>query len=494
MKGRLARGALWISASRAIVNLIGLVSTLILARLLVPADFGLVAIGTTALAIASSLTELSLGQALVHHREPTEDHFHSTFTLGILRGLLVGGILAALGVPMAAIYDDPRLNGIMIALGGTVVLNGFSNPKTVIFYRELVFWQDFLISVSQKAVGFIGAGLVAWIYQSYWALIVGSAAAQLSTVILSYILIPYRPAIRWNHVRELMSFSIWLSLGRAVNTINWRLDQIMIGYFIGKPQLGTYTFGDSLAALPTNEVTQPISKALFAGFARIAHEPDRLRNAYRLAQTTLCMIAFPVGFGFAAIAEPLILLTVGAKWLPAAIVIQIISGVIALQMFTRTLEPLAMALGQTRTLFNRDMTSLVIRVPFVIGGMISGGVVGILYGRAISNLITNAIMMQVVNRMIDYPVLRQFRDNRRTLIASAAMVAAMLLGMPHYDFGSSPIALLAQIVSILATGFSTYLLVLATLWHVEGHPEGPEAEVVKMLGRFFAGIRQTFSA
>ena len=92
-----------------------------------------------------------------------------------------------------------------------------------------------------------------------------------------------------------MSFSIWVGLGQAVNTLNWRFDQLVLGYFLGNTALGYYSVGARLASLPTKEATRPVAAAAFPGFAKLAHDPERLRRAYQRAQSALMVVALPVG-------------------------------------------------------------------------------------------------------------------------------------------------------------------------------------------------------
>ncbi|MDB5682905.1 MAG: polysaccharide biosynthesis protein, partial [Sphingomonas bacterium] len=229
---QLARGSMWVSASRGLVNLFGLVSTIALARLLVPADFGLVAIAITMLAILSAITNLSLAEALVQHKAPTPEHYHTAWSLGVLRGAVIGGLFALSAHAAARFYDDPRLEAVMYVLSFSVFLSGLTNPRIVVLQRSLVFWQDFVLEVSQKLVA-VGVSItLAILFRNYWALVFGTLAGQLVTLILSYTILPFRPRISLRHVRELWSFSIWLTLGQLVSTINWRFDQLLIGKFL----------------------------------------------------------------------------------------------------------------------------------------------------------------------------------------------------------------------------------------------------------------------
>src|SRR3954451_21590482 len=233
ISGRLIKGSAWLSASRAIVNALSLLSTIFLARLLVPDDFGVVSLATTMLLIVQSVTELSLSMALVRHEAPTQSHFDAAWTLNALRGLVLGVVFAAAGTPVAGLYHDERLVGVMAALGASVFLGGLTNPRSIMLQRDLIFWQEFVLNVAQKLAGFLVSIAIAYYYRSYWALVIGTLAMQLTNVLVSYTILPYRPRVSFAHLKELMSFSIWLTGGQIVNTLNWRFDYLLIGRALG---------------------------------------------------------------------------------------------------------------------------------------------------------------------------------------------------------------------------------------------------------------------
>lgn len=475
IRGRLARGALWIAVARILVSLIGVGSTLLLARLLTPGDFGLVAIATTISAIVGSVTELSLASALVQHKAPEEEHFHTAFTLNGLRALVIAVALCLAAWPIADLYGDPRLGPVVVAVALTGLAYGFTNPKLVLMTRELVFWQDFVLNVSQKLAGFLIAAVIAVAFRSYWALILGSAAAQVLTLILSYVIRPYRPRLGWSRARELFSFSVWLTLGQGVNTLNWNLDKLVVGYAYGPSLLGTYTVGDNLAVLPTREATAPLAQTLFPGFARMADDRARLRHAYLRAQGLLCAIAFPMGIGFAAVAHLVVPLALGPQWEGAVIVIQVIATINGLQALTLTMQPLAMALGQTRMLFKRDLVGLLIRLPAIAIGIALAGFPGILYGRAAAALIGGLMNMQLAYWMTGLSIYDQLASNARTLAASLVMVGAIVtLEAQIAPEALGPGAMLALACVV---GAASFVAAAGLLWLLARRPEGPEREL-----------------
>jgi len=515
MKDKLAKGLAWLGAAKVIINILALLSTVVLARLLTPEDFGLVALATTMLAIISAVTELSMASALIHHKDPTDNHFHTAWTLNLSRAVIVG-ILFCAAAPIAAwAYNEPRLINIMLALSASVVMMGFNNPKMIILTRNLVFWQEFVMTVTQKLAGFLVGIGIAIFYKSYWALIGGTIASQLIGIIVSYIIIPFMPKFSFAHARELWSFSIWLTLGQIINTLNWKLDHLLIGGYLGPQTLGQYSVGDNLAGMPTRETIGPLQTTLFPGFNHIAHDNERLKIAYRSAQSLITAIALPVGVGCALIAHPLVLLGMGEKWLPAVDVIQVLSCVFALQTLSSPVHPLAMAKGETRLLFRRDLLSFAMRVPIIILGMLLGGLLGIIYARSVTGVIAIFINMHLVRRLIGTGIIDQISANMRSLVSVMVMSAGVLsveyilggegtpLFLEHLLGREGPPLFLRYLLeydektflaikigAFAITGAVLYVTVHLILWLIVKKPMGPETEVLRMASKLVAKMKR----
>jgi O-antigen/teichoic acid export membrane protein len=477
MRRRLAKGALWIGASRTLVNLIAFGNTLVLARLLMPADFGLVSIALTVSAVIVSLTELSLSQALIHHANPGDDEYHSAWTMNAIRAGLLMLATFAIAAPVAKLYGDQRLVSVMMVIGLGTFATGLANPKLVAFSRGLVFWQESMVSLTQNLVSFGVAIAVALTFRSYWALVVGLVIGQIWATIFTYLLVPYRPCIRLKGGRNLLSFSLWLSLAQAVNTLNWRFDHLVIGYFLGNVPLGYYSVGDNLAASPTRAAITPVAQTLFPAMARLTGDVQHLRQAYQRAQSLMFAVALPLGCGFAIVAEPLVLLTMGEKWSHAITIIQLLAAIFALQTLSSAVQPLAMAMGQTRMLFNRDLLNFLIRLPLIIVGLWAGGLAGIVVARCVSGVIGTFINMEMARRLLSLSIWRQFSINSRALIATVVMVSGAV-AINQLFLAPAPPSYWVQAVVLVSAGAVLYLGTTFLLWWCLGRPAGPDKEVI----------------
>lgn len=453
-----------------------------------PSDFGLVALGTSMLAIVSAITALPLSEALIRHQAPTPDHFHTAFTLGAARAALIALIMAGLAIPVAAIYGEPRLAPIIFALSFSVLLTGLANPRRIMLNKQLIFWQDALLAVSQKLVLVTVSVGVAYYYHSYWALIFGAVASQFAGILISYTSMPFLPRITFKYARDLWSFSVWLSLGQIINTINWRFDQLLLGGLLGRSSLGQYSVGDNLAQLPTREALAPLTQPLYPALSRVSHDAERLRGAYQRTQALVTAVALPVGIGFALVASPLITVLMGEKWAPAVLVAQALSSVFALQTLGSLVQPLGMAKGETKMLFKRDTQMFFVRLPIIIGGIYFGGLEGLIAARVLTGLFAAFVNMVLVRSLINLPVTTQLRANARSLVAVGVMAAVVIVSRGALPPITNYFSLAYGVSAIVAIGATIYLLSMAALWLMAGRPNGPEADIFGMIKNFASRI------
>lgn len=477
MRKQLTVGTIWLASGRFLINLVGLASTVVLARLLTPDDFGVVAIALVLFAITNAFTDLSLSAALIQHRDPKRELYDTAWTLNILRALAISAALSISAYPVAKLYGDPRLMGIMFALGLAAFLAGLVNPKLVDFRRRLSFQQEVLAELASKIIGFVVGAGIAYSYRSYWALVIGTLAAQISSLILSYVLLPFTPRFSLSHWRMIFSFSGWLVLRSGIDAINYRADRLVIGALLGTAQLGQYTVGDNLASLPVRESTAPLAQMLFPAFSRLQDDVGRMRETFLRAQCLLVAAALPVGVGFALIAMPLVQLVLGPQWSSAALVIQVLSTVFAAQAFSAPLTPLAMGLGRTRLLFLREIFYLVVRYPMIFAGLFSGGLLGMLLARCVSGLLGVGVDAYLAQRLVGASAISQFFSSWRALAATCVMAVSV------WSLGALSVnhATYLDLSLLVMTGAISYFGATLALWLAAGKPAGPERELLDLL-------------
>ncbi|OWV32660.1 hypothetical protein B5C34_03810 [Pacificimonas flava] len=489
MRPKLLRGAGWLMGARLGFNLLGLVSTLVLARLLTPADFGLVAIAVSVNAVLSSLFTMSATAALVRLDEVTDDHLGTAFTLTFARSLLIAAGLAIAAWPMALVYDDPRLAPLILVIAGGMLLPGLANPALVALQRKLQFWQEFVLQISEKLAAVVAAILIAWLTGSYWALVLGTVAGRAASLVASYAILPYLPRPTLKEWRTIWGFTGWLSAGTVLSTLNFRLDQFFIGGILGQSALGQYVVGDDLAALPVREATRPLTSLLYPAFSTMKDRADQLRRVYLQSMSVVFAVAMPLGIGFALVAEPVILLLMGEKWSGAIIVIETLGVFFAARAFTMPSEPIAMTVGATKILFYRTLINFVVRAPLALGALFLAGLPGLLAARLFSGFMMIALSATMVRYLIGLKLADQFAAVWRTLIGIAAMAGAVLAWRSRFGWSvETPEAMWFELFGVAAGGAVIYVAVHLALWVACGRPRGAEQEILRLVSQLLGKV------
>lgn len=485
-RSRLLSGALWIALGRMFANTLGIISTVILARMLVPEDFGLVAICTALMAVLLAVSEMPLAQALIQHDDPQEEHFHTAFTMSILRSGLSALIVLALAGPVASFYGDDRLQVILWVMAGGVAFGGFINPKLILFQRELIFRQVFFLQAGEKIAGFIVAVTLAILLQSYWALVLGTLATEVARVIISYRLTPYRPRLSLKHAQEILSFSIWVTFGNWVQAVNWRADPLVFGAVLPTALLGQFSFGQRVTRVIIGQLAQPVQQTLFPAFARSRNNPQALRSSYLRAQGIVCLWIYPFAFGLVIIAADFVQVVLGAQWLQAVPVMQALAFNVAINA-TCAINPVAMATGETRALFIRDVRAFAIRWPMILAGLYFGAahgpyamLVGAMIGNAFATVVTTLWAMMLVRDITGLRIYDQLSVAVAPLgavlvMAAVEYAAAAGYGVPE-DIGAQLLRL-AALIGIAALG---YVAGIALMWLVRGRTAAAETEFLQL--------------
>ena len=481
-------GVISLGSARLTGNLLGAVALVVLAHLLTPEDFGIVAIASSVLSVVQSCTELSLSNALIRKDKIDASHVDTAWTMALLRSLALCVFFVLLAWPLSLVYSVPGLIPVLLVSGLTGALMGLQNPMVTVVTKEMRFWP---LAISQLSLKLMSLGVaigLAILLQSYWAIIAGNAIGALVATVLTYALVPYRPRFSLVHLREIWSFSGWMFFKQLCETLNWRVDQLIIGALVPRAQLGIYAMADSLAVVPAREMVQPIRMALFPGLANLNGDLNRLRNACLRAQSTLAMITAPLGIGLALVAEPAVKVALGPQWIAAVPFVQISAVFYTISLFSTGLQPVAMALGRTKILFVQQALVLVLKVPLVVIGFLLGGMIGAALGRCVCEFISMVFELIVARMLTGVTVAAQAASHSVTLVG----LGAMAVGTYFVHGALSPLQAsnLVQLAIEICAGGAVYVVAVAASWLVMGRPDGPVREIVQLVRRPGAAVWQ----
>ena len=479
---RLVTSAALLWGGNQILRVMQLATMAILARILVPSDYGVVALASIVTGLLEVTTNMQLNGSIVRTQSLERSHLDSAFTMQLIRGTLVATALVSSAHLIASYMREPRLEAVLYVLSAGSLISALSNPYFVLFERDLNFKQEVLRSTAGSITGNAVGICAALIWHSYWALVAGSVASSLMSTLFSYWHAKGAPKLSLAKAMELFKFSSWLILVNILTYLNNKLDYILIGRGLGSAQLGAYHVGQQITVMSTGDFVGPLTKAMFPAFAMMSGDAERLRKSYRQAQAMLIAIAMPIGFGISAIAVDVIHVLVGEKWSSAVPVIQYLAPLVALQSTTASIEAIAMAMGKTRALFVRTFIFLLVRGSLMLIGFFVAGLMGIVYARIISGTFTFVYGLGLASSIIGGrwydPVLTSWRSFAAVAVMWCAII--FLPSAPQDVYAISLILLSAKI----AAGALIYCCIDFLLWRIAGRPVGPETRILDQFQRF----------
>lgn len=470
---RVARGAAWIMGAGMIARTLGALNTIILARLLVPEDIGIVATATIAMQFLQGISDIGVSQAVVKFRNAGRDDLNTLFTLSALRGLIIGVALFAVAPLAASFYSDPRLFWAFAGVAAVPVLMGFINPRFYEFERDLKFSREFIVTIVTRLVG-VGVSLaIAIIYRTYWALVFGIVASAATQCMLSYLLRPYAPAFSFRSFKKVFGFSGWLAGVSFMAALNNKLDVPVLTRFAGAGGAGIFFLGMHLSELIAGQLAAPVTRALYPGLSEMQGDPARMRLAFLRGVEALGAVAMPAAFGVSFVAADFTAVLLGEKWAAAAPVIALLAPVIGLQSLFFAVQAYAVALGLTRLVFFRELIFFLIRMPVFIWAAISHGLQGAVIAAAAMGLFHVALNLALYARASGAPFWEPLITARRSLGAVAVMAIWFLVLRPHLA-APETLGPVLRLLADVGIGAALYLAALAALWRIEGLPDGVE--------------------
>ncbi len=481
MHGEIARGAFWMVLFRLVDRSIGVISTALLARLLLPNDFGLVAMAMSVIAIIELATAFSFDLALIQMRDPRREHYDTAWSMNLV--LAAGGALVtALACwPAASFFGDPRLTAVMLAIAGGWLVSGFENIGPVNFRREMNFSAEFRMLAMKRLIAFFATLLAAFTMGSYWALIIGSSTGRVVGVVLSFAMHPFRPRLDFSRVRDLMSFSGWMFVNSVLGVVFGRVPHFVVGRTFGAQPLGAYTVAAEFALLAQTELIAPINRAMFPGYARLVSDFPLFRRTCIDATTAILLIAIPVSVGIAVLAGPFVRLLLGPRWGEAVPILQILAASAAVQAISSNNTSIYYALGRPRLVTLTLVTRLLALAVGIGLTRNSLGVSGIAWSELAATLTGFAVSLPVLLSVLRIGVGEYLAGFWRPVAASAVMAGVILYGVqPRFDPGAPGLAA-AQLFGGTAIGMVVYPLTIALLWSFNRSQDAMEARMFRLL-------------
>jgi O-antigen/teichoic acid export membrane protein len=370
LRGRSVRGGLLTLTSQGAQFLIQSVSTVVLARLLTPTDFGLVAMVTAVTGLATAFVDLGLTQATIQSEKINQAQVSALFWINVAIGMTLTLVTVALGPVLARFYREPRLAAITFLISLTFLISGLRSQHDALLKRQMRFLSLAIRDALSLALAVAAAVVMAWRGAGYWALVALPLTTNFVQMGLSWMMAKWKPDLPRSNAKvgSMIAFGGNVAVSYFIINLIRSADSVLIGWYWGASPLGLYSRAYNLLMLPVRQLSAPAGSVAIPTFSRIRADPERFARYYlRAANLIMWMTAPLFGFLFVA-AVPVIVLVLGNQWREAAPVFQILAISALGQLLLESIVWLFVSQGQSKQL--RKL--LLVISPIIVGSFAVG--------------------------------------------------------------------------------------------------------------------------
>ena len=422
LKQKTTSGFIWSFIDTGAGQGINFITGLILARLLTPKEFGLIGMIAIFIAISQSLINSGFSQALIRKQNCTQTDYSTVFYFNIIVGVFFYFLLFVLAEPISDFYHEPILRDLIRALGLGLIINSLTIIQTTILTKRIDFKLQAKISVTASIV----AGVIS-IYMAYTGWGVWSLVAQnlLKYTINSLLLWFWNKWIPiWvfskQSFRELFSFGSKLLISGLIDTIYNNIYYLVIGKYFSAIELGYYTRADQFQALSSSNLNAVIGRVSFPILVSIQSDTVQLKAAYRKLIRSTMLITFVLMLGMAAVAKPMILTLIGAKWLPSVILLQMLCFIGMLYPLQALNLDMLNVQGRSDLFLRLEIIKKTIAIPVIVIGVLFGIKIMIV-GMFVSSIFAYYLNSYYSGKLIGYSMLNQMKDIFPSFLMASVM-------------------------------------------------------------------------
>jgi len=418
LRGKVVRGSAWLGGHYGMRQILNFVRTIIVARILAPADIGLIGIAALAITLARVLTETGVQQAVIQQRNESPDVLDTTWSILLLRNAIITTVIFLGANLIADFFNEPVARDVVRVISLSLLLEGLTNISVVLFQKRLDFRRQALYQGGGEIVEFAVTVGLAIMLRSVWALVWGRIAGAAARVVFSYIAEPRRPRFHINRpaAGKLIGYGKWVTASSILGYALMQGDKLIVGRFMGTASLGFYQIAFTISNLPATAISMVLAGVMFPAYASVQDNLPRLARMYLRSLRVTTLLSVPVSVLIAVLAETMVPVLLGEKWNPAIPVIQVLAIFGLLRSIGTTTGSFFLATGKPAVRTGIQVAALVVFAAVIYPMARAWGITGV--GAAVT---TYALLSS------SYAVARVARDSRADRGAVARAIAVPLL-------------------------------------------------------------------
>jgi len=449
----------------------------VIARLLAPADFGLVAVAVAATGLVSAIADLGSDQLLIREHHPTQALYDTVWTVNLIAHTIGALAIIAITPLMVLGYHEPLYRAVLPVLALGLLISGAKNPAVADLRRDLAFRKEAAYFLFSNLLGVV-AGLVgAVLFRDYKALILGMVTRQTALCGFSFLVVRRRPWFSLALRRQVVKYSKWLSLRSVSIFLLGKGDRLIAGAFFTLSQVGFYAIASDLAAMLVTEFLHPFGRALLPGLARLQDKEGWIERTLPRVLNVTVTLSVALGIGVALVSGDLIRLVYGSAYQPAAQLLALVACQMAAMGLTFPLGQYLMLIRKERAFSQFYIMQTVIGLAaFTAAGMLGASMPVYASVRFVLIPFAWSRLLLLLPELGSRCRREMLKAVWRPLVAGAAMAATVIAAQIHqWGFG-----LAIELLLKVFFGAGVYVTTSVLLWVMCGRPEAIETELCKM--------------
>lgn len=448
LKKQATEGLVWTYAQQFGSQIVGFFVSLILARLLLPAEFGLIGMIAVFVSIGNTLLKGGLSQSLIRTKVLDQEDYATVFYFNLLASVLIYVLIFFLSPFIAAFYDQEILTNLLRVYSITFIISAFATVQLARLTKKMDFKTQTLIAIPATIVGGIVGIVMAYTGFGVWSLVWSYMVTSIVSTIQLWIYSKWSPGLIFNKTKFYahLNFGYKLTLAGLLDTIFNNIYLIIIGKYFSAAQVGFYTRAETMKQLPVSNISNALSKVTYPLFSSIQDDLERLKRVYKQLMQMVIFIIAPVLILMAVLAEPTFRFLFTEKWLPAVPYFQIlcITGILY-PIHAYNLNILNVKGRSDLFLKLEVIKKIVIVITILIA--IRYGIIALLYGQVFTSIVAFLINTHYTGKLINYNAWEQAKDVLPAIILSMIAGSVTWLG-DYYQFGNY-----SDLIRILIGGF-----------------------------------------
>ncbi len=382
------KGVSWITVLRVTTRALSFIKTIVLARVLLPSQFGAYGVALLVLGFLEVMTETGVNVILIQEKE-TDRYINSAWIVSIIRGIIISLVIIIMAPFIASFFHSPDSIKLLYVIGIVPFLRGFINPSVIKFQKELRFQQEFIYRFTIFFLDASIAIIATLILRDPLGIIIGFIAGVIAEIVLSYIMVKPTPILNINkeYFMKIIHRGKWVTGSGIFNYLFHNADNIIVGRLLGTTSLGIYQMGYSFSMLPITEIADVFARVTFPVYVKISEDKKRLQAAFIKTTLVIALLAIFIGSILILFPKEIVLFVLGDKWMPVIPILPILAVFGVIRAISGSSSALFLAVGKQEYLTIITFISILGLIIPIFPLVLHFGILGAAYSALIGSVV-----------------------------------------------------------------------------------------------------------